>query len=770
MEELAEVLAVDFDDEEGMPKLNPNWRWDDQEQALLSSCSSLIAIVESDGSRIVQFSHFSVKEYLTSDRLASSSGHISLYHIDLQPAHTILAQACLSVLLRSDDRVEESGVRNTSPLAKYAARHWVAHAQDEKTRSSLRKAIQYLFDAGQPYFAAWLKLHNIDPYRRESTFWVLTYKRNRSWGTPLYYAALCGFQNLVEHLIINYPEQVNARGGEYLVPLIAALEGGHFQTAKLLCDHGADPNARGRLELTPLHCAAYEGNFEMAQLLLKCKADANAQGFYGRTPLYWALENRTFGGPNIPVSSLSNVARLLLEHGADVNLRKDDLSTLLHVAAKNGRDEVVHMLLEHVASLGAVDDDRRITFKVESEFVNARDKSGQTPLHNASEGPHSREPNIALSLSNIARLLLEHGADVNVRGVGHSTPLHVAAQNGRDEVAHVLLEHVTNLGAVDDDRQTVVSEYVNARNAEGKTALRLASRGPYDHDPHITLSLSNIARLLLKHGADINAPADDLSAPLHAAVEYGRDEVVHVLLEHVLNLGAVEDDRKTGFQVVSEYVNARGAKGRTLLHLASEGPHSQEPSVALSLSNIARLLLKKGADVNARADDLSTPLHVAAQNGMVAVVHMLLEHVANLGAVDDDGKTTSQVVSEYVNSRNVEGKTPLHLASQGYEGLKTLSLSIVAQLLLKYGAQVNAQGNDHSTPLHVAAQYGRIEVVHVLLMHGVDISAEDDRGRTASQVALDNRQKSSGREKYKPELIMNLLTLQHTSIMPGENM
>ena len=83
VEELAEVLAVDFDDEEGMPKLNPHWRWDDQEQAPLSSCSSLIVIVESDGSRIVQFSHFSVKEFLTSDRLASLNGDVSHYHIDL---------------------------------------------------------------------------------------------------------------------------------------------------------------------------------------------------------------------------------------------------------------------------------------------------------------------------------------------------------------------------------------------------------------------------------------------------------------------------------------------------------------------------------------------------------------------------------------------------------------------------------------------------------------------------------------------------------------
>jgi hypothetical protein len=64
--ELAEVLAVDFDDAEGIPKLNPDWRWEDQEQALLIACSSLIAIVEAGDSRVVQFSHFSVKEFLTS--------------------------------------------------------------------------------------------------------------------------------------------------------------------------------------------------------------------------------------------------------------------------------------------------------------------------------------------------------------------------------------------------------------------------------------------------------------------------------------------------------------------------------------------------------------------------------------------------------------------------------------------------------------------------------------------------------------------------------
>ena len=103
VKELAEVLAVDFDDAEGIPKLKPNWRWEDQEKAVLTSCSSLITIIKTEDLRVVQFSHFSVKEFLTSEQLATSSGGTSHYHIELEPAHTILAQACMGVLLQPDN-------------------------------------------------------------------------------------------------------------------------------------------------------------------------------------------------------------------------------------------------------------------------------------------------------------------------------------------------------------------------------------------------------------------------------------------------------------------------------------------------------------------------------------------------------------------------------------------------------------------------------------------------------------------------------------------
>jgi hypothetical protein len=361
VEELAEVLAVDFDDAEGMPKLNPNWRWEDQEQALLSSCSSLIAIVESDETRIVQFSHFSVKEFLTSTRLTTSSGGLSHFHIALEPAHIILAQACMSVLLRSDDRDQQRGVGPNSLLARYAAERWVAHAQYQKVSSYLRKAMETLFDSNKPYFAAWLQLHDMDTESHESTFYPFTIDiDDKSDATPLYYAALCGFQDLVEHLIVKNPEHVNATGGCLVAPLIAALNGGHSQIAKMLRDNGAHPNVTGVVGRTPLHGAAWRGDFEMVQILLEYKADVNARSANGDTALHFPFPHyaaRPNGDPSLP-----KVARLLLEHGADVNALRIDRFTALHFAARDGMVEVIRVLLEHGADVGAEADDGKTAF------------------------------------------------------------------------------------------------------------------------------------------------------------------------------------------------------------------------------------------------------------------------------------------------------------------------------------------------------------------------------------------------------------------------
>jgi hypothetical protein len=247
VEELAEVLAVDFEDASGIPKLKPSWRWEDHEQAVLTSCSSLIVIIDTDVSRVVQFSHFSVKEFLTSERLATSSQDISRYHIILEPAHTIMAQACLSTLLRLDNPIEDSGVEERFPLAGYAAEHWVGHAQFEDVASRI-KGMEDLFDPDKPNFAAWCQLHDIDtrpPYR--TAFFQFSDSSKSGAKTPLYYAALCGFSTLVEQLISKHPEHVNAFGGHCRTPAVAALEGRHFQLAELLHRNGSSVTHRADL-------------------------------------------------------------------------------------------------------------------------------------------------------------------------------------------------------------------------------------------------------------------------------------------------------------------------------------------------------------------------------------------------------------------------------------------------------------------------------------------------------------------------------------------
>jgi ankyrin repeat protein len=362
--ELAEVLAVDFDDSEGIPRLNADWRWEDQEQALSVACSSLIAIVGvgngdsgigSGDSRVVQFSHFSVKEFLTSSRLSTATGEVSAYRIDLENAHTILAQSCLGVLLQTHDEIDGNTSKD-HPLARYAAEHWTTHARFGEVSRHLQKGMKFLFDTDKPHFKVWLTLYDIDirPINGAGFEYFGVYPE--SPAAPLYYAALCGFHDLVQHLIAKYPQDVNANGGYYISPLIAALAGEHFRTVDLLRRSGADPHVQGRYKAIPLHSAARFEKFEMVQRLIEYDADIDARDEDGWTPLYWASIGDHFKD--------SSLLRLLLGHGADVNARANDGSTPLHRASGNGALEIMRLLLEHGADVGAVNADCKTALQV----------------------------------------------------------------------------------------------------------------------------------------------------------------------------------------------------------------------------------------------------------------------------------------------------------------------------------------------------------------------------------------------------------------------
>ena len=364
VEELAEVLAVDFDDAEGIPRLKPDWRWEEQELALLSACSNLIAIVRAGDSRVVQFSHFSVKEFLTSPRLATATREVSNYHIGSGPAHRILAQACLAVLLQIQYDVEGCTPKD-HPLAEYAAKHWTTHAQlGEELSPRLHKGMECLFDANKPHFKVWVALYDIDTRPEVIADYHVFSPFNKSPAVPLYYAALCGFAHLVEHLITMHPQDVNANGGYYVRPLVAALAGEHLRTAYILRHNGADLDFQDIFGRNLLHTTACHGNFKVVQILIESEVDINARDEDGVTPLGWAS-----GGERCNRS----VVRLLLEHGADIKAQTHSGQTALHRASSHyGALEVVRVLLEHGVDVEAKDDDGMTALQIADSKHNVK--------------------------------------------------------------------------------------------------------------------------------------------------------------------------------------------------------------------------------------------------------------------------------------------------------------------------------------------------------------------------------------------------------------
>ena len=335
VEELAEVLAFEFD-AKGVPC---DWRLDNKTQALtqavLSTCPSLVAIVKGlrYDRQFVQFSHASVKEFL----MPTLPGDV--YHIHSSSAHTVLVQACLGILLSLDDHWHLDERRGQDiPLAKYAAQHWVKHAQVEGVASRVKVGMKILFDFDRPHFAIWLGIYNMDdPY---------------GWSpmgipNPLYYAALCGFYDLVQHLAIKHPWHINSICGRYTFPLLAALGEDHIEVAKLLIHYGAEVDAQDKT---------------------------------GKTILLKALSK--------PRRNLINIVTFLLHYGADVNAQDDSLTTPLHLAEYGGEFEVAEILVKHGAD------------------VNSQDNNGKTPLDILLERRTDYEDDV---LSH-TWVLLEHGA------------------------------------------------------------------------------------------------------------------------------------------------------------------------------------------------------------------------------------------------------------------------------------------------------------------------------------------------------------------------
>jgi hypothetical protein len=112
---------------------------------VLSACSSLLAVVNIEGSPVVQFSHFPVKEFLTSARVAEASDIIHhRYHVSMTPADILASQACSGTLLHLDKEIVTRDSLEDYPLAEYTAEYWIYHAQLEEVSQNVEDGMKQL--------------------------------------------------------------------------------------------------------------------------------------------------------------------------------------------------------------------------------------------------------------------------------------------------------------------------------------------------------------------------------------------------------------------------------------------------------------------------------------------------------------------------------------------------------------------------------------------------------------------------------------------------
>jgi ankyrin repeat protein len=465
VEELAEVLAVQPDDKNIISRFDAGWRPENANEAVFSACSTLITIVNVDGEELVQFSHFSVKEYLMSNRIATSD-RVSRFHVLLRPAHVFLTRASLGILLDLGGHINKRNVKDF-PLASYAAKHWVDHALFEDISSLVQDGMEFLFHEDKPHFAAWVWVHDLDKHPLQSH--MPGARPEQPDAGPLYYAALCGFHVMAERLLTTRRHDVNARGGQCTTALHVSVKKGHLKVTQTLLENDAKVNARDDEDGTPLHNAAQHGDPEIVRSLLQGGADPNVKNENHETPLFLASRKGRL-----------EAVKLLLEYGADPNHQDEWGWSALRTAAANGQDDVAELLLRYRANHDLRDADsntplhmasfngRAVAVQVLLEYgsdVDARDRRGGTPLQDAAQE----------GFLDVVRLLLDKGADPNATKEDRWAALHVAAGNGHLEVVKLVLEHGGD---------------PHARNGEGETPLQVALRGNHPM----------VVQLLKEHG------------------------------------------------------------------------------------------------------------------------------------------------------------------------------------------------------------------------------------------------------------------------------
>ena len=225
---------------------------------------------------------------------------------------------------------------------------------------------------------------------------------------------------------------------------------------------------------------------------------------------------------------------------------------------------------------------------------------------------------------------------------------------------------------------------------------------------NVTLQLiNNLELTLLNHRSTISKDWNLYSKMLHEFILRLRDvNSIYQFIEkcpkfndELINFLSTTDLRASNIKAEDVNIKLDDDNHSSPLHLAAEE----------GLSELVKVLLSKGADIEAKDDWQETALHKAAMEGHEEVTRLLIQNKAE------------------VNAKNKSDWTPLHIASFGREK--------IVEILLQNSANPNSRTNSQETPLHKAVEFGHLKVVEVLLNHGADRTLKNNRNRTPWQGA-----------------------------------
>jgi ankyrin repeat protein len=541
-------------------------------------------------------------------------------------------------------------------------------------------------------------------------------------------------------------------------PLHLAIHRSHASTCRILLKHKANLNTTTRNKRLPLHIAAMFSSPEVIRILVEegC-GDIEAQDEFKFTPLYLAA---MFERPN--------AVRELLRYGADPNMEQRAASlywTPLAVAADDGSAKVVEALLEANAK------------------PNIAGISGiNSPLLHAAAGKHLK----------ICRLLLEAGADPcqwDLEGRGREGPMarlirsNILDASSTDsklenvlELMKLLIEHGATVNekttwgplllmAVRSRRLPILKFIldqgadVHATDGRNWTALHVAA----------SLGLDEAVKLLLEKGADINSRTDEGETALHLSTE--DNDVVSLLLEN----GADPDACDTGGASALIKVVDGGTKAtmELLLHykasleISTNTTHSDPGWTAIFFAvrygtqEMIRLLAEAGADLNHKDLEGLTPLHIAITNEDRLNALLEFQGRIDISQIDNGGNTplhrmtnawlSLESIKRFVfaggdvNVQNENGQTPLLLASDDER-------EEVVKFYLQQGADINLFSTFLGGPLHRACRYFNTGLAKLLIEHKADVNlaVSGHFGTPLQAICLSNQKNADGRlETYE---------------------